>query len=68
VDKDVESLWATAVLAALLQTRFADQKTNWELVVQKAIKFINRQKKNVKLTAATQEIDWLQLATAFLAA
>ncbi|ELR16785.1 uncharacterized protein ACA1_382650 [Acanthamoeba castellanii str. Neff] len=66
VDKEVEALWATAVVAAFLQKRFPGQKTNWDLVVKKALKFIARQKKNVKLASESEEIDWVQLATAFL--
>jgi hypothetical protein len=66
VDKEVESLWATAVVAAFLQTKFPGQKTNWDLVVKKALKFIARQKKNVKLASSGEDIDWLQLAIAFL--
>ncbi|ELR16780.1 uncharacterized protein ACA1_382600 [Acanthamoeba castellanii str. Neff] len=66
VDQEVEALWATAVVAAFLQKRFPGQKTNWDLVVKKALKFIARQKKNVKLASESEEIDWVQLATAFL--
>ena len=68
VDKEVEALWATAVVAAFLQKRFPGQKTNWDLVVKKALKFIARQKKNVKLATSSEseDIDWVQLATAFL--
>jgi hypothetical protein len=67
VDKEVEALWATAVVAAFLQKRFPGQKTNWDLVVKKALKFIARQKKNVKLASSeSEDIDWVQLATAFL--
>jgi hypothetical protein len=54
------------VVAAFLQKRFPGQKTNWDLVVKKALKFIARQKKNVKLASESEEIDWVQLATAFL--
>jgi hypothetical protein len=66
VDEEVDLLWATVVVAAFLQKRFPGQKTNWDLVVKKALKFVARQTKNVKLAAAAGEIDWLQVATAFL--
>jgi hypothetical protein len=60
-------LWATAVVAAYLAKRFPDQKTNWDLVVKKALKFIARAKKAVKAKSDADELDWFQLATAFLA-
>jgi predicted HAD superfamily Cof-like phosphohydrolase len=66
VDKEVQRVWATAVVAAFLAKRFPDQKTNWDLVVKKALKFIARAKKEVKVKDASDELDWFQLATAFL--
>lgn len=63
----MESVWATAIVAAFLKKQFADQKTNWDLVVKKALKFIARQKKNIKTKNPEAEIDWMELATAFLA-
>lgn len=68
VDKDVEAVWATAVVAAFLKKKFADQENNWDLVVKKAAKFIARQKKSIKLKNVDEDLKWLDLAAAFLSA
>lgn len=61
-------MWATAVITAFLKKQFPDQRTNWDLVVKKALKFIIRQQKSIHFASSSDsEINWLELANAFLA-
>eukprot|EP01090_Pellita_catalonica_P012010 TRINITY_DN2515_c0_g1_i1.p1 TRINITY_DN2515_c0_g1~~TRINITY_DN2515_c0_g1_i1.p1 ORF type:complete len:443 (-),score=59.65 TRINITY_DN2515_c0_g1_i1:766-2094(-) len=58
---DAEALWLTAVVAMFLQIRFPQNQTNWQQVVNKAKRFIAKNKKKVQ-----PNIDWLTVAAAFV--
>eukprot|EP01114_Cavostelium_apophysatum_P024203 TRINITY_DN940_c0_g1_i3.p1 TRINITY_DN940_c0_g1~~TRINITY_DN940_c0_g1_i3.p1 ORF type:complete len:876 (-),score=276.34 TRINITY_DN940_c0_g1_i3:53-2680(-) len=57
-------LWMTAIVIAYLSTQFADQKVNWDLVVDKAKKWIKKEEKNL----GGNPPDWEVEAKAFLSA
>ncbi|KAL6040638.1 von Willebrand factor A domain-containing protein 5A [Balamuthia mandrillaris] len=63
-DDAVLDLWATAIVVEYLTSKFADQKTNWDLVVKKAKKWILRQHK--QLNIKPESLDWLAKASAFV--
>jgi hypothetical protein len=44
-DKGFENAWATAIVLSVLETKFFPFRDEWELVHQKALKFLTKQKK-----------------------
>jgi len=63
VSSDIETLWVTAVVAAYLQIVFPGEVTNWTQVVNKAHRYITKQKKAL---GVKPEIDWKQEAEKFV--
>jgi len=57
------ALWVTAVVACFMQIKLKNQQNNWLQVVNKAKRFIAKQKKSVN-----GEIDWLAEAQKFVEA
>jgi len=57
------TLWVTAVVASFMQLKYQNQQNNWLQVVNKAKRFIAKQKKSV-----TGEIDWFAEAHKFVQA
>eukprot|EP01114_Cavostelium_apophysatum_P014046 TRINITY_DN3539_c0_g1_i1.p1 TRINITY_DN3539_c0_g1~~TRINITY_DN3539_c0_g1_i1.p1 ORF type:complete len:886 (+),score=216.32 TRINITY_DN3539_c0_g1_i1:162-2819(+) len=55
-------LWMTAIVVVYLATHFPEEKVNWELVADKAKKWIDKEAKNLAGTA----IQWHVEAKAFL--
>ena len=62
---DAEAIWVTAIVIAFLEARFPDQKTNWDLVVKKAKRWIAKQVKTVQLKSG---VDVVSEAAKFVAA
>lgn len=56
-------VWMTAIIVSYLTSQFPDQKTNWDLVVEKARKWIRKEEKRL---GATTPMDWESEATKFL--
>lgn len=44
-DKGFENAWATAIVLSVLETKFTAFRDEWELVFQKAHKYLSKQKK-----------------------
>jgi len=65
VSSDVETLWVTAVVAAYLQLVFPGEATNWTQVVNKANRYVAKQKKALGIKP---DIDWKQEAEKFVKA
>jgi len=61
INDDVLNVWMTAVVIAFLTTQFKDQQVNWDLVVDKARKWIKREEKRSGIT-----VDWETEAIKFL--
>jgi len=61
--QDVETLWTTAVVAAYLAKVFPRDKSNWQQVVNKAHRFIAKQKKSLGIKP---DLDWKQEAEKFV--
>jgi len=64
VTAEVEAVWITAVVIAFLQIRFPGQKTNWDLVVKKAKRWVSKQSKVVN--AKPEGFDFVAEATKFV--
>jgi hypothetical protein len=56
---DASTLWTTAIVVAVLKTAYGEHKAAWELVVEKAERFV--------AGAAPGSFDWLAAASAWLA-
>jgi len=65
ITQELEDIWATAVVCAYLEIKWADFKINWELVVSKAQKYLARSAQ--KLDAA-KDVDWKDLAAKWVQA
>jgi len=63
VSDDVQNIWMTAVVIALLTTQYKDQQVNWNLVVDKARKWIKKEEKRLGIS-----IEWENSAIKFLQA
>lgn len=63
VNEEVETVWVTAVVAAYLQKAYPRQKTNWELVVNKAGRFITKASKSLSV-----QVDFVGEAAKFVKA
>jgi len=61
INGQLEEIWATALAVAYLITKFADKQIQWELVVEKAKKWISRQSK-----LANVQVDWYKEAELFI--
>jgi len=64
VTAEVEAVWITAVVIAFLQIRFPGQKTNWDLVVKKAKRWVSKQSKVVNVKP--EGFDYVAEATKFV--
>jgi len=58
---DVSNIWATAVIIVYLTRLFPNQKDNWDLVIEKARKWIKQEEKKIGVS-----FDWESEATSFL--
>jgi len=59
---EIESLWMTAVTIVYLIKVYKDQQVNWDLVVDKARKWIRKQEKILSINS----FDWEEEASKFL--
>jgi len=62
VTPDIETLWMTALVIVYLVTKFEDQIVNWDMVVDKARKWMKKEEKRLGIT----NIDWESLASSFI--
>jgi hypothetical protein len=60
---EVETLWVTSIVAAYLQHVWPRQRTNWDLVVQKAKRWVSKQAKSL-----APSVDFEAEATKFVKA
>jgi len=63
VNDDSKALWITSIVIVYLSTQFKDLKTSWDMVVDKARKWIKKEEKKLN---TKNPIDWEAEATKFL--
>jgi len=63
VDEESLVLWMTAIVVTYLTTQFPSQNVNWDLVVEKARKWMKKEEKRL---GASSPVDWESEATNFL--